>query len=199
MNPKLSQITLIFLLLLSGNLQAQASEKYLSLKEKYNYNEGYIITINDQKVEGLIYGSAQNPSNNIQMLFVHKSGVKEKYRPKHLREYGFSHYKFVSDSKYFYQVIDTGPKVNLYVSHQTQNWSYGGHYGAAPTSSTSTKDYIYVKKTGESTFTRVRRMNFKEDFSRYFGDCDMIKEEILKKNLTFSDIEKIVRDYNYCK
>lgn len=197
---KRTSFPIILLLLLGSTLQAQESEKYLSLQKRYAYQEGYIITLDDEKVEGLVY---QNPINAMKeyylVVFIHKDGTKVKYRPRHVKKYGYSMYNFVSDNGSFYKEVEIGPAVCLYEKMENQSYTTGGHYGSASQSFSSSKSYLYLRKTGESTFKRVRKFNFKDEYSMYFRDCPMVKEEIQNRNFTYKNLSRIVREYNYCR
>ena len=59
-------------------------------------------------------------------------------------------------------------------------------------------EYFFVKKTNETSTKLVKQKNFKEEFSKYFSDCEEVVEKIRREEYSYTDIRQIITKYNYC-
>jgi hypothetical protein len=180
--------------------QAQENEKYLKLKRKYNYREGYILDRDSLKIKGLIKENIQNETKKYSVVtFVQLNGKKSQYHPSEIKGFGYSIYDFVSDGSSFYEVIQSGKRVSLFKHVSVFRWSTPGAPGMAPAIGSTTDESLYVKRHNEVRFKEVRRRNFEVEFSAYFKDCKEIVDKIQTKEYTHKNIKQIVTTYNYCK
>jgi hypothetical protein len=193
--------TLALVIVIFANLShAQESEKYIKLKQNYSYNEGYILDKDSMKIEGLIKEGALSEAKKYAVVnFVHKDGTRKKYYPADIKGFGHSGDTFVSDNDSFYEIIQTGKKVTLYLNVSANYWTAPGAPGMAPITHSSIDESFFVKRPNEKAFTLVRKRKFKEDFSKYFADCPAVASNILTGEFTHKDIEEIVSMYNSCK
>ncbi|HOX82295.1 MAG TPA: hypothetical protein PLJ60_04895 [Chryseolinea sp.] len=175
----------------------QESEKYLKLKSKRNYHEGYIINLDSVKVKGLVKANINKEEERQYSMveFFGVDGSETRYRPYDLKGYGYATENFVSDYGSFYKVILSGKRAGVYV----KLISYGrGGGGMVPQTGYSQRN-LYVVKNGKSDFRYVTRKGFKEEFSQYFGDCEKLKLKIQSEQVTSKDVELVVREYNDCQ
>lgn len=191
-------LTLFFLIVTSVN--GQESKKYMKLKRKLQYQEGYIVSKDSIKVEGLIKDQIMNENKKFsKVTFVQKDGTKESYFPNEIRGFGYSMYRYVSDSSSFYEILSKTKKIGIYRKLTSTFYTTPSPFGTFEAINSSTLENLYIKRDSESTFKLVRRRNFIEDFSEYFKDCPEIVEKITTKEYTHKDIKKIVSLYNRCK
>ncbi|UII24403.1 hypothetical protein LVD15_13835 [Fulvivirga maritima] len=189
-----SILTLIFLFtLINVGYTQQESEEYLNLKNKYYYREGYIVDNDSVKIKGLIKIKHEYKLSEI-VLFVSLDGEVIKYRPDDIKGFSYSIYKFFSDGTNFYHCQYTGRKMSLY-SLTKREYSQVGNTGMYASSIES----FYVKRSGDSEYTLVKKGRFKRDFSAYLSDCDKVAQKILNKEYKYKDIKRIVREYNFCE
>lgn len=180
----------VFLLILLTNGISQDSSNYFNKKNNYKYSEGYIVTKDSTRIEGLIKNEQFFEVNRFRFVtIIAKDGNKFSFFPSEVIEYGYSNYKFVSDDSKFYQIVKTGNKVSLYrnLYQNPYNPSVGG------------SEIFYVKKTNESVYKMVKKNKFKVEFAEYFGDCESLKLKIQNKELTHKNIVEIVSKYNWCQ
>jgi hypothetical protein len=192
-------VLMLFALFSGFCLQAQESARYLKFKNKYNYSRGYIIAIDSSKVEGLVksrFGSGSARYSSV--IFMSKEGKKSRYYPHEIWEYGDRVNSYASDGGSFYERVQSGPKVELYKRLSTNSWSSPGGPGMPSNHYSTESEDFYVRKMNERRFRLVKKRRFEETFAEYFGDCDAVKNSILKKEFTHKDIRKIVLHYNNC-
>ena len=129
----------------------------------------------------------------LQSFFAKEDGIKTTYNPSQIIGFGFSGYKYVSDGKSFYQILQKGKRVTLY-KREVMNHicTPGGHHS-------SVAEYFFVKRPDESEFKEVKKRKFKQEFINYFEDCDEIVRKIQNGEYTHKDITEIVTKYNRCK
>jgi hypothetical protein len=181
---------------------AQESEQYAKYTQKSDYREGYIIFKDSLKIEGLINSNPLQSSDFFsQVVFVNKDGVKNKYYPSTIKEYGYLTHRYISDNKIFYKVVETGKRVTLYRSMSTSSWTTpnSSGVGSSTVTSFSSSENYYLKRRDEILFTIVKRKNFSKCFSKYFEDCEELTVRINDKKLTYKDISEIVKLYNMCQ
>ncbi|HNP20278.1 MAG TPA: hypothetical protein PKL31_17690 [Fulvivirga sp.] len=194
-------ITLLLVLALSISSYAQESAKYQKLKAKNKYKEGYVITNDSVKTEGLIKDFYNAARQYAEVSFVKLDGSLVKYLPSELIEFGYDDNKFAANMASFYQVIVEGQKVSLYksmtVSTAYSMYGPGGVNGSSNYTSTSTD--LYFRKTGEKDFKWIRKKDFSEVFSTYFEDCNALKAKILDGVVGRLNIDVILEEYNNCQ
>ena len=180
--------------------QAQESEKYLKLKAKPHYLNGYVILKNDTRIQGVLKVKGYNPPYLYnQVKFVNKEGVKNTYYPSQLKEYGYNSYKFISIGSYFYRVDEEGDRA-LLLAKVVVSTSYGapGAGGVPSTYSTSSLEH-YVKKTDSSALLTVKKRKFIEKFTEFFNDCEEVVNKIYSEEVDHRGIKKLVELYNNCE
>ncbi|NOS91910.1 MAG: hypothetical protein HOP30_08305 [Cyclobacteriaceae bacterium] len=183
---------------------AQESADYEKYKKSLNYWDGYIIDKGGQKIEGLVK-DLNEEKVAYQVVFVNKAGAKKKYKPSQIRGYGYSVYKYVSNSKIFLEVVSEGKRIGIYKA-LTESINYGGLSGTAPMKSQS--EGYYFKKTNEVVFFEFKaeavnsiRLGKSKKVDKklveYFSDCESLKTRIASGELTSNDYNKIAYHYNY--
>lgn len=186
------------ILLLSMEVPAQESAKYKRYEQNLKYTQGYIVSKDGSRIEGLVKDNFDNEAQKFTaVVFITKDGRKHRYGPDEIMEYGYHVNQFISDGDFFYELVLKSGEVQLFKRSLINSWSSPS--GGMGMSHHST-DYenFYVKRKKEGSFRRVRKRGFEETFSEYFGDCPSISNGILQKQLTHKDIRKIIRLYNRC-
>lgn len=186
--------------------QEEKSNTYLKLEERGDYTNGYIITKDHHRINGLI--ERLNDKLYRVISFVHYDGREIGYRPPDISEYGFNGHRYVSDGDGFYEMIMMGTKISLFIRENNETYLrydafnqpgtgiMGSHFNVIKNRSGV---MIFVKKTDESEFKRVRLTDFKMNFIPYFQDCQIVVDAIEYDVLTYKDIEDICTLYNTCE
>ena len=197
----MKKVALILMMISSYYVYCQQSKEYLKLKATYEYDDAYVITLDSIRINGLIRTGLMSEQYSV-VDFVHLDGSKKKYKPKNILGFGYSVFNFISIDDKFYRVVLTGNKVSLYkevipAKRITVPVPVNG-YGIMASVYFDEKQKVFVKKPGETVFHQVVKQNFKEIFSDYFSGCKKLELKILNGQLVYTDIETIVREYNYC-
>jgi hypothetical protein len=96
----------------------------------------------------------------------------------------------------FYEIVLLGKKVSLYKVASQSTWSSSA--GMSNMTYSNEHEYFFVKKTNETSTKLVKQKNFKEEFSKYFSDCEEVVEKIRREEYSYTDIRQIITKYNYC-
>lgn len=160
----------------------QESKKYLKLKANYNYREGYIITLDSTREEGLIKDYLREVKKYSVVTFVNKKGAKNKYYPNEIRGYGYAFYRFVSSKSSFFEIVKSGNRVSLYKNISVSSWSVPGAPGMAPMTYTSQGESFFVKKPGENTFKWVRKKNSIKRFPLILAIVNRLRNRYWRSN-----------------
>lgn len=192
-------ILTVLLISIGTSAHCQESETYLKFKQNFRYREGYILNMDSVKVEGLIKDNLAEDDKKYSVVnFVDKSGKKRKYKPDNIKGYGYSIHNFVSDKFAFYEIVVIGRKASLYKIISKTTWSNPTGVGMSSMTYSNENESFFVKKINEPSMKLVRKKNFKEEFSKYFGDCEEVVEKIRKEEFTYTQIRQIITKYNYC-
>lgn len=186
--------TLLLLCLLTSMAFGQTAKKYEKYLKKYNYETGYIETLNGIRIEGVLK-SFQGLQVYSKVVFVSKQGVKNTYYPSQLKEYGTDYEQYKSNKSKFLKVITRSNGIGLYKLAVNASWSAPGPYGGAPMIYGSSSTIYYIKRLSEADFVQVRKRKFQETFSNYFSDCPKLQSKINNKEFTHKTAEKMVRFY----
>jgi hypothetical protein len=177
----------------------EESKKYLRLKQNLNYRDAYILNRDSVKIDGIIRDNIFDTHKYSSINFVHKNGIKRKYFPNEIRGFGYSIYKYESDNSSFYEIVEKGKKVTLYMRKSVSTYSVPAGPGMGNVAHSYSTDEYFLKRPGEKSLMMVKKKDFKKEFSSYFGDCDELTLKILSGELTYKDIKEIVQAYNYCR
>lgn len=187
------------LLLMFFSAHSQESKDYLKNKDKWNYRKGYIINRDSVKIAGLLkqFSDLNDIKRYFEVVFIPKDGSKISYNPRDIKAYGYSIYTFVSFSDSFYELVNKGSKVELY--KKIVDVTHVGYGNPGALTYRNSNEVFFVRKPSEPKLTEVKKRKFDEVFSLYFEDCPVVGSKILHKEMTEKDIEKIVKEYNWCK
>ncbi|MDN4165582.1 hypothetical protein QWY31_08720 [Cytophagales bacterium LB-30] len=180
---------------------AQESKQYQKLKKDLDFRPAYIIKNDSVKIHGLIEdkGMDYDDFKYSFIVFAKEGGTEASYSPNDILGFGYSGYKFVSDGKSFYQIVQKGSRVTLYKCNKVTNRSAPGAPGMGSMHYRSVEEQFFVKRPEENEFKQVRKRKFKLEFAAYFEDCDELVRKIQTGEYTHKDITEIVRKYNRCE
>lgn len=168
------------------------SPKYKETKTKSNFKEARITT-----VDSVVYTVLINTlfSSHMKMNFIFTDGTKYSIEPKDILKYqtgvGSAKATYITaPTNEFYKVEFEGPKMSLYSA--IRNTSFG-----TGTSTQSVKTEVSViKKANSSEYITAHQFTFKKYVEVNMADCPAAVEEILKRDLSFKEINLAVRIYN---
>ena len=116
-----SLLLTVSLVLLSNIVFGQeTSKKYQKYKAKYGYEEGYIKTLQGEKVSGLIKRpGGLGIKEYKKVVFISKEGTRYAYAPYNIQGYEFGHQQYISGRSHFYKRISGSDEVGLYEKQKT--------------------------------------------------------------------------------
>ena len=214
-NSKSVSLLILFILVYTS-IWAQESKKYNRLKKKWNYLDGYVITKDSVKREGLIKWVAKSRAARFNKVrFISKEGKSRTYYPETCNGFGYDSLEFVSDQHFFFKVILKTERVNLLktIGVYQDGYMYWNGIKYVTTSNPSLLDYLsagtgglqpnivksadlYFQKRGEAKIKQISSENFDQRLSEYFLDCPVLSWKIREKVLTKDDIVRIIQIYN---
>lgn len=159
--------------------------------------KGTIITSANEIVEGVIKDQMQKKGN---ILFTGPGGSKKLYSPSDISGFTVNGIKYVSFANDFYKEVSTGSKASLYL-RVTDNSGKTIYNGAEPvvlaTAEGKAGDY-YLQVKSDSKFNLVSKKNFTEVMSSLCADCVSVQTDIKSGQLNYTQITKLVEQYNNC-
>ncbi len=160
---------------------------------------GYIITGNNEKIEGFIKESLKSQGG---IAFVSNKGEKKQYNSFSLQSFFVNNTTYVSYSNDFYKVIVTGSKGALY-QKATDNSGKLINTDAEARVATTTDGkigdyYLQIKSTDSDDFALITKKNFESVFTKVCADCVALQNDIKAKQIDYAQVVKAVEVYNNC-
>ncbi len=157
-----------------------------------NWDDGYVIDINNTRVDGKIMSSTP-AMYSVRITFKsNETGQVGYYRPTDLKTWHITKGDLVYESKNYFinsnkgfavfmrRLCDGKGKVKLY-----EYWNTDDEMGYTQT---------FLERDGE--MTEVQYGRFRKFMADYFSDCEELKEKIEKKQYKKNDILDIIAEYN---
>lgn len=159
--------------------------------------QGTIITSANETMEGLIKDQLQRKGN---ILFTSAAGAKKIFSPSDITSFVLNGVKYVSYANDFYKEVSTGKKASLFI-RVTDNSGKTIYNGAEPvvlaTAEGKAGDY-YLQVKADNKFNLINKKNFVEVVSNLCADCVSVQSDIKSGQLNYTQITKVVEQYNSC-
>lgn len=193
------QLSFLFLFIL---FSSQVHAK----KEKF---PGYIITLDDEKIEGeIITGSITD--NEVKIQFIEDGEDKKKtYKAKQLKGYG---YESVEEDDlgleykrwvhYEQQKVDYPPKPFASTTVFMQKEESGAitlfcYYVEVRNNRKNPYRYDYFAKDDQGKLVKIDKKEFRKVAGKLFKGYTAMSSKIGKKDFEYKNLDRMVRDYNY--
>ncbi|MBL0884203.1 MAG: hypothetical protein IBJ16_12820 [Chitinophagaceae bacterium] len=160
--------------------------------------KGSIITASNEVLAGDIKDQLQKKGN---ILFTNASGNKKLYSPADLSEFSINGIRYVSYANDFYKVVTTGNKAILYirVTDNSGKLLYNGaEMVTLSTAEGKVGDYYFQLKS-DSKLNWVPKKNFNDVMTGLSKDCSSVVASIQSGQLDYTQIVKLVEQYNSCQ
>lgn len=160
-------------------------------------SKGSVRTTTNETVEGTIKDQLQKRGN---ILFVHGSGNKKVYTPADIAGFSLNGVNYISYASDFYKEVATGNKATLYirVTDNSGKLLYNGaEMVAVATAEGKSGDY-YLQLKSDSQLNLLTKKNFTEVMTTLCADCATVQTGIKAGQLNYSQITKVVEQYNNC-
>ncbi|TDO27103.1 hypothetical protein [Sediminibacterium goheungense] len=156
-----------------------------------------IVTSSNETLEGTIKDQMQKKGN---IVFISSAGAKKLFAPSDITGFTINGVKYVSYANDFYKEVSTGSKAGLFI-RVTDNSGKTIYNGAEPvvlaTAEGKAGDY-YLQIKSDGKFNLVSKKNFTEVMSALCADCLAIQSGLKSGQLTYTQIDKLVEQYNSC-
>jgi hypothetical protein len=180
------------LMMCQGQLQAQ----------KRGYSEGYIVTLKNDTIYGLIK-SKNDVASCRSVTFISDLGQKETYNPRKIKCYSKTRKIYRSfllpanllGMHAFIKELVYG-RMTLYVHYQNRQNNMMTAGGQSMYGGTTVIETYYLGSPNNKKLTMVRHLNFKAQLSEYVKDDIGLSARILNKEFRYGDIKEIVKMYN---
>jgi hypothetical protein len=170
---------------------------------------GYIINLNNEKVEGkIITGSITD--NEVKIQFIEEGKEKKKtYKAKHLKGYG---YKSIQEDDlgleyqrwihYEQQKVDYPPKPFASTTVFMQKEEGGAltlycYYIEVRNDRKNPFRYLYYAKDNDGDLIKIDKKEFKKVARKLFKTYTAMNSKIGRKDFEYKNLDRMVRDYNY--
>lgn len=181
---------LLFLLTPLSGLNAQAPA---------GFTAGYIVTPDGSRQEGFV---KENFKGKASFVFQPANGKKSTYGGNAVNEVNVGGVSYISYANDFFKVLSGGSKASLLqkVSDATGKVIYNGTEAAGISSGTEGRiNDLFIKSTSQSGITLVNKENLNTVAVSVFGDCASLQGTAKAGQLQFTELEKIIVQYNECK
>ncbi len=160
--------------------------------------KGSLITASNEVLEGTIKDQLQKKGN---ILFTSTSGSKKLYSPADLSEFSINGTRYVSYANDFYKVITTGNKAILYirVTDNSGKLLYNGAEMVTMSTAEGKSGDYYLQLKSDSKLNWIPKKNFNDVMAGLSKDCSSVVAGIQSGQFDYTQIVKLVEQYNSCQ
>lgn len=161
-------------------------------------SKGSVITASNEVLEGTIKDQLQKKGN---ILFTSVTGNKKLYSPADVSEFSINGVRYISYSNDFYKVISTGNKAVLYVRVTDNSGKLiynGAEMVTLSTAEGKSGDY-YLQLKSDAKLNWLPKKNFNDVISELCKDCSSVAASVQSGQLDYTQIVKLVEQYNSCQ
>lgn len=160
--------------------------------------KGSVITASNEALEGTIKDQLQKKGN---ILFTSTSGNKKLYSPSDLSEFSMNGTRYVSYANDFYKVVTAGNKAILYirVTDNSGKLLYNGAEMVTTSTAEGKSGDYYLQLKSDSKLNWVPKRNFNNIMIGLSKDCSSVVASIQSGQLDYTQIVKVVEQYNSCQ
>jgi hypothetical protein len=160
-----------------------------------NAQTGFIVTENNQRIEGTIKESFKKGK-----ISIAASGNTHKtFAPSEVKSFTLDGINYISYSNDFYKEITTGSKAQLYqkVTDNSGEKIYNGAeiVGYITTTPGKRGDYYLMTASG-SNLDLITKKNFRDYFLKLFNNNESLVSKIKDKSLDYEQLKEAVDLYN---
>ena len=170
---------------------------------------GYIITNDNEKVEGeIIIGSITD--NEVKIQFIEEGEDKKKtYKAKQLKGYGYESIQeddlgleYKRWIHYEQQKVDYPPKPFASTTVFMQKEEGGAltlfcYYVEVRNDRKNPFRYHYYAKDDSGSLVKIEKKEFRKVAGKLFKGYTAMSSKIGRKNFEYKNLDRMVRDYNY--
>jgi len=182
---------------------------FTSQAKKGEKNPGYILTLDGKKIEGeIIAGSITD--NEVKIQFIPEGKDKKKtYKAKQLKGFGYEKVEeddlgieYASWVHYEQQKVDHPPKpfasTTVFMQKEVSgDLSLYCYYVEVRNDRKNPITYQYYIKDDFGKLVKIEKKDFRKTASKLFKNYKAMYSKIGKKDFTYKNLDRMIRDYNY--
>lgn len=162
-----------------------------------DFISGSVVTSTYEKFDGSI---KENLKKDGSIIFINTQGQKKTYNVGNLQSFTLNNITYLSYLNDFYKTIATGSKLTLYQKVTDNNGKLinnGTESVVATTTDGKIGDY-YLQLKKDNDLTLITKKNFQESVMQVCADCNVVIDNIKTKQVDYSQLVKVVEQYNSC-
>lgn len=163
-----------------------------------DFQKGAVLTAANETLEGTIRDQAAKKGT---ILFQSASGRKTIYSPAEIAGYTLNGNHYISYASDFYKVLVAPGKAGLYqrVTDNSGKMLYNGAEVVTVTTAEGKAGDYYIQLQSDNKWIRVTQKDFEATALTIFADCGTVVLAIKNKQLDFTQLAKLLEQYNSCK
>ncbi len=169
--------------------------------------EGYIITIDNIKKEGLIK-LGDWAENEVKVQF-YEGNKKTVFKPNELSEYGFEITEINEQGnkakrwvRFYQKTVDRAPMLFASKTVMMEREVEGDlnlytYYIAKRDNVSQPFEYYFYIETKDGRFLKIDKKNYKTVAKQLFEDYSGLVQLVGKKGFLYGNLDRMINDYNY--
>jgi hypothetical protein len=157
--------------------------------------KGFVITENDQKIEGQLEQSFKKGK----LVITSSDNARKTYAASEVKSFNLDGVNYISHSNDFYKEVTAGSKAQLYqkVTDNSGEKIYNGVeiVGYITTTPGKRGDYYLLQSPGAS-MDLITKKNFRDYFLKLFSNNESLVSKIKDKSLDYDQLKEAVDLYN---
>lgn len=184
--------------MIASLLLAAVSFSYVGAQSTSDFQKGTVVTAANETLEGSIRDQAAKKGT---ILFQSVSGKKTMYSPAEIAGYNLNGSNYISYASDFYKVLVAPGKAGLYqrITDNSGKMLYNGAEVVSVTTAEGKAGDYYIQLQSDSKWIIVSQKDFESTATAVFANCASVVTAIKNKQSDFTQLAKLVEQYNACK
>ncbi len=184
--------------MIASLLLAAVSFSYVEAQSNPEFQKGTVLTAANETLDGSIRDQAAKKGT---ILFQSASGKKTMYSPAEIAGYNLNGSNYISYASDFYKVLVTPGKAGLYqrVTDNSGKMLYNGAEVVTVSTAEGKAGDYYIQLQSDSKWIRVTQKDFETTAAAAFANCASVVTAIRNKQSDFTQLAKLVEQYNSCQ
>lgn len=212
-NLKILPIFFLSISFLAKGQDFRDSEKYERLISKNGFEEGYIVSMNGDTLNGLIKFRSNSFKEISSFWFYNDKGKRTYVEPMDVKGLKCGYLKYHSHEGSIFLIVYEGRKVDLVKNVTVTNGlglirelslSYIEHV----TDGRLTVEFwdlivpnvnlFWMLHKEEQEYIEIRKKDFTANYAEIFDDCNELVTRIEEESYQFNDLNTVIREYDFC-
>lgn len=184
--------------MIASLLFAAVSFSSVEAQSGSDFQKGAVLTATNETLDGSIRDQTAKKGT---ILFQSASGKKTVYSPAEISGYQLNGSSFVSYASDFYKVLVAPGKAGLYqrITDNSGKMLYNGAEVISVTTAEGKAGDYYIQLQADSKWIRVTQKDFEATAVAAFANCASVVSAIKNKQSDYTQLAKLVEQFNTCK